>query len=32
MSLYISTVAVGLAALVGVVLGIVAAWYRWTAA
>jgi peptide/nickel transport system permease protein len=27
-SLYISTVAVGLAALVGVVLGIVAAWYR----
>lgn len=29
-SLYISTVSVGLAALVGVALGIVAAWYRWT--
>jgi len=29
-SLYISSIAVGLAALVGVTLGIVAAWYRWT--
>ena len=29
-SLYVSTVAVGIAALVGVSLGIVAAWYRWT--
>lgn len=29
-SLYISSVAVGIAALVGVTLGIVAAWYRWT--
>jgi peptide/nickel transport system permease protein len=29
-SLYISTTSVGLAALVGVSLGIFAAWYRWT--
>lgn len=32
MSLYISLVSVGLAALVGVSLGILAAWYRWTRA
>jgi peptide/nickel transport system permease protein len=29
-SLYVSSVAVGLAALIGVTLGILAAWYRWT--
>lgn len=29
-SLYISTTSVALAALVGVALGIIAAWYRWT--
>lgn len=28
-SLYVSVASVGLAALVGVVLGILAAWYRW---
>ena len=31
-SLYISSVSVGLAALVGVTLGIISAWYRWTRA
>jgi peptide/nickel transport system permease protein len=31
-SLYISSLSVGLAALVGVVLGILAAWYRWSRA
>lgn len=31
-SLYISALAVGLATVVGVGLGIVAAWYRWTRA
>ena len=29
MSLYVSVTSVGIAALVGVLLGIVAAWYRW---
>ena len=29
-SLYISSLSVGIAALIGVTLGIVAAWYRWT--
>ncbi len=29
-SLYVSSVAVGIAALIGVTLGILAAWYRWT--
>ncbi|MDF1521995.1 MAG: ABC transporter permease [Trueperaceae bacterium] len=31
-SLYVSMTSVGLAAFVGVLLGIVAAWYRWTRA
>ena len=31
-SLYISSVSVGLAAVVGVMLGILAAWYRWSRA
>lgn len=31
-SLFISSVSVGLAALVGVALGIISAWYRWTRA
>ena len=31
-SLYVSVTSVGLAAFVGVLLGIVAAWYRWTRA
>ncbi len=31
-SLYISSLSVGLAALVGVSLGIISAWYRWTRA
>ena len=29
MSLYVSVTSVGIAALIGVLLGIVAAWYRW---
>jgi len=29
-SLYISSVAVGIAGLIGVTLGVIAAWYRWT--
>jgi ABC-type dipeptide/oligopeptide/nickel transport system permease subunit len=32
MSLYVSVTSVGIAAVIGVLLGIVAAWYRWTAA
>lgn len=30
MSLYVSASSVGLAALIGVTLGLIAAWYRWT--
>jgi peptide/nickel transport system permease protein len=30
MSLYVSVTSVGIAAVMGVLLGIVAAWYRWT--
>jgi peptide/nickel transport system permease protein len=30
MSLYVSVTSVGIAAVIGVLLGIVAAWYRWT--
>lgn len=29
-SLYVSSVAVGIAGLIGVTLGVIAAWYRWT--
>ncbi len=30
MSLYVSVTSVGIAAVIGVLLGLVAAWYRWT--